>query len=142
MKNKVIATILATTITCAIFAISGCATERKENNNPVGITESVEIMPHDSSIDDGNINNITGFNTTYKLNKDNGKYVNLYVENNGSNDVVATINDSNKRTFKSGEKGHISVEVTQGDKEYMFEVHTGKNGGTVNIYYKIAQRDK
>lgn len=102
-------------------------------------------MPLDLFIDNGNINNKTGLNTTYKLNKGNGKYVNLYVENKGSDNVVATINDSSKRTFKPSEKGHIYVEVTQGffggDKEYVFKVLSGKNGGTVNIYYEIAQRE-
>lgn len=79
------------------------------------------------------------------MNKDNGKYVNLYVENKGSGSVIATINDQSSRTFKKGESGHIYVEVTQGalggDKSYNFKVVTGTNGGMVDIYYKIAQRD-
>ena len=82
---------------------------------------------------------------TKKLNKSNGKYVNFYVENNGSHSIVATINGQSERTFEPGEKGHIYVEVTQGlfgtDKEYVFKVVPGTNGGSVNIHYEIAQRD-
>lgn len=96
-------------------------------------------------IDYGTIRNQIGLDTTIKLNKDNGKYVNLYVENKGSSSVIATINDQSSRTFKKGESGHIYVEVTQGalggDKSYNFKVVAGTNGGMVDIYYKIAQRD-
>lgn len=143
MKTRVIAAILATTITCVIFITSSCATKTNENNNHIEAVKSEEIMLFDLAIDSGDINSNTGLKTTYKLNKSNGKYVNLYVENNGTNDVVTTINGDSKKTFKPGGKGHIYVEVTQGffggDKEYVFKVHPGKNGGTVNIHYEIAQ---
>ncbi len=96
-------------------------------------------------IDRGNINNKTGLDTSKKLNKGNGKYVSLYIENKGSNPVVATIDGQSERIFKNGESGHIYVEVTQGlfgaDKSYNFKVVPGTNGGTVDIYYEIAQRD-
>ena len=96
-------------------------------------------------IDSGNINNQTGLDTSKKLNKGNGKYVSLYIENKGSNPVVATIDGQSERIFKNGESGHIYVEVTQGlfgaDKSYNFKVVPGTNGGTVDIYYEIAQRD-
>ena len=96
-------------------------------------------------IDSGNINNMTGLDTSKKLNKGNGKYVSLYIENKGSNPVVATIDGQSERIFKNGESGHIYVEVTQGlfgaDKSYNFKVVPGTNGGTVDIYYEIAQRD-
>ena len=96
-------------------------------------------------IDSGNINNRTGLDTSKKLNKGNGKYVSLYIENEGSNPVVATIDGQSERIFKNGESGHIYVEVTQGlfgaDKSYNFKVVPGTNGGTVDIYYEIAQRD-
>ena len=96
-------------------------------------------------IDSGNINNKTGLDTSKKLNKGNGKYVSLYIENKGSNPVVATIDGQSERIFKNGEIGHIYVEVTQGlfgaDKSYNFKVVPGTNGGTVDIYYEIAQRD-
>ena len=94
------------------------------------------LMPLDLFIDSGNIENNTGLSVSKKLNKDNGKYVGLYVENKGSGPVVATIN---------GRSGHIYVEVTQGrfgaDKEYEFKVVPGTNGGMINIHYEIAQRE-
>ena len=96
-------------------------------------------------IDSGNINNNTGLDTSKKLNKGNGKYVSLYIENKGSNPVVATIDGQSERIFKNGESGHIYVEVTQrlfgADKSYNFKVVPGTNGGTVDIYYEIAQQD-
>lgn len=96
-------------------------------------------------IDSGNINNQTGLDTSKKLNKGNGKYVSLYIENKGSNPVVATIDGQSERIFKNGESGHIYVEVTQrlfgADKSYNFKVVPGTNGGTVDIYYEIAQQD-
>ena len=42
------------------------------------------LMPLDLFIDSGNIENNTGLSVSKKLNKDNGKYVGLYVENKGS----------------------------------------------------------
>ena len=145
MKNRVLATLLAATIACTIGVTVAFATAVKEDNKPVDVVESVEIMPRDLVIDRGNVNNNTGLKTSRKLNKSNGKYVNLYVENKGSNDVVATINHQSARTFKPGEKGHIYVEVTQGflgaDKKYEFKVVPGTNGGSVQIFYAIAQRD-
>ncbi len=112
-----------------------------DNNHPVDAVKSVEIM----TLGSGESNSITGLEMTRKLNRSNGKYVNLYVENNGSNSVVATINGQSERTFQPGEKGCIYVEVTQGflgtDKDYAFKVVTGTNGGSVNIHYEITQRD-
>lgn len=142
MKNRVIAAVLATTITCAIFATSSCATKANENNNYIEAVTSEEIMPFDLAIDSGDINNKTGLKTTYKLNKSNGKYVNFYIENKGTNSVVATINGGNKKALEKGEKDCISVKVNQGflgvDNEYEFKVVTAKNGGTVNIHYEIV----
>ena len=103
------------------------------------------LMPLDLFIDSGNIENNTGLSVSKKLNKDNGKYVGLYVENKGSGPVVATINGRSEETFEKGESGHIYVEVTQGrfgaDKEYEFKVVPGTNGGMINIHYEIAQRE-
>ena len=82
------------------------------------------LMPLDLFIDSGNIENNTGLSVSKKLNKDNGKYVGLYVENKGSGPVVATIN---------GRSG--------ADKEYEFKVVPGTNGGMINIHYEIAQRE-
>lgn len=110
-----------------------------------GPAEPRWIMPPDLPLDSGEIENLIGLEMTKKLNQDNGRYVDLYVENNGAGPVVATINGESERTFEEGESGRISVEVTQGwfgaDREYEFKVVPGTNGGTVNIRFEIAQRD-
>ena len=116
--------------------------EASKNNN-----DSVDYInankPNVTEISSGEINSKTGLNTSWKLNQSNGKYVNLYIENKGSDPVVATINDQNERTFEAGEKGYIYLEVTQGflglDREYAFKVEPGANGGTADIHYEIAQ---
>lgn len=108
-------------------------------------TELRGVVLSDLLLDSGEIENLVGLEMTKKLNQDNGRYVDLYVENNGAGPVVATINGESERTFEEGESGRISVEVTQGwfgaDRDYEFKVVPGTNGGTVNIRYEIAQRD-
>ena len=140
MKKSVISTLLAAAIVCAILATSSCSTQVKESND---VKEDIETASFGAVIDSGNLNNKTGLNATYTLNRDNGKYVCLYVENKGPNDVVATINGNSSETIEPGGEGNIYVEVTQGfgdgDAEYVFKVVTGKNGGIVNINYKITQ---
>lgn len=138
MKNR--AVLLAAAVACAIFVLSACAAEVKEDNH------SVEVMPLGLQIDSGDLRNSSnGLEPSFMLNRSNGKYAYLYVENNGTNSVVATINGQNPGTIKPGENGQISLEVTQGflglDKEYEFKVVAGPNGGLVNIHYEITQRD-
>lgn len=137
IKRGVIAAVILALIVCCIFWYMD---QKKEIELHTINGEKIDLL-----IDYGTIRNQIGLDKTIKLNKDNGKYVNLYVENKGSGSVIATINDQSSRTFKKGESGHIYVEVTQGalggDKSYNFKVVTGTNGGMVDIYYKIAQRD-
>ena len=145
MKNRVITMLLATAMSCTILVAPAFAAEAKEDYYPVDVVESFEIMPFDLFIDSGSIDNQIGLKTSVKLNKANGKYVNLYVENRGDNSVVATINGKAPRTFAPGEKGHTHVEVTQNwlgaDRDYEFKVVPATDGGSVNIDYRIAQRD-
>lgn len=143
MKKSIANALLAATAVCLILATSACSTENKENGDTADAVKSAEATPLGTLIDSGDLNNITGLNTTCKLSVDEGKYVNLYVENKGANDVVATINGSGSRTFKPGEKGCIYAELTQGSDdggtECVFKVVTGKDGGEVNISYEITQ---
>ena len=138
--KKLIAVLLA--LVC-VLGSAGC------NATPSSVDKLSEaentIGEANPKIDSGNIENNTGLSVSKKLNKDNGKYVGLYVENKGSGPVVATINGRSEETFEKGESGHIYVEVTQGrfgaDKEYEFKVVPGTNGGMINIHYEIAQRE-
>ncbi len=136
MKKSVIASIIAIVValTC-LLGLVGC--ERKS------MDDIIANRPSATGIDSGEINSNTGLEVSKTLNKSNGKYVNLYVENNGASSVVATINGQREKTFKAGEKGYIYLEVTQGflglDREYMFKVVPGTNGGSINIHYEISQ---
>lgn len=145
MKNRTIVTLLIITVFCMTFFALSSVTKMKKDNSSINTIKSLESMPFHLSIDSGNNSNKTGLNTSYKLNKDNGKYVSLYIENKGINDVVATINGNNKKTFKPGDKDNICIEVTQGflgiDNEYVFKVLSGKNGGIVDICYEITQQN-
>ena len=140
MKKIVISTLLAATIVCVMFVTSSCSAPVDESNDSAATTS-----PFGTVIDSGELNNNTGLNTTYTLNRNNGKFVCLYVENKGSNNVVATINGSSSKTIEPGGKGNIYVEVSQdstdGDAEYVFRVLTGKDGGTVDISYEITQQE-
>ena len=126
--------VLAAALTC-LLGLSGC--ER------TGVDDRSLNNPSVTGIDSGDISSNIGLEVSKKLNERNGKYVNMYVENNGSNSVVATINGQSERTFQAGEKGHVSVEVTQGffglDRDYAFKVVPGANGGAINIHYEIVQ---
>lgn len=139
MKKSVTASIItiAVALTC-LLGLVGC--ERKSMDDMIANEPSV------TGISSGDISSNIGLEMSKMLNKKNGKYVNLYLENNGSNPVVATINGQSERTFQPDEKGHIYLEVTQGflglDKEYEFKVVPGHNGGSISIYYEIDQRDE
>ena len=78
-----------------------------------------------------------------KLNKSNGDHVDFYIENNGFNSVVATINTQSEQTFKAGEKGCVCLEISQDtwefDKEFKFKAVPGINGGSINVHYEITQ---
>lgn len=106
----------------------------------------IAIMPRDMPVASGTIKDDSGLDLDKKLNRDNGKYVNFYVENLGNDPVKITINGQNSRTLEAGESGHIDMEVTQGlfggDKTYTFKAMAGTNGGTVHINYTIYQRDE
>ena len=135
-EKNVIASIIAivAALTC-LLGFVGCERNRMDDHIANG--------PSATGIDSGDISSITGLKFSKKLNESNGKYVNLYLENNGANSVVATINSQSERTFKAGETGYIYLEVAQGflglDKEYEFKVVPGTNGGSINIHYEIIQ---
>ena len=142
MKKSVTYTLLAAAIVCVMFVTASCSAAVNESNDAKGTTETASPAV---VIDSGSLDNNTGLNTTYTLNRDNGKFVCLYVENKGSHNVVATINGSSSKTIEPGGKGNIYVEVSQdstdGDAEYVFRVLTGKDGGTVDISYEITQQE-
>ena len=136
MKKSVMTSIIAivAALTC-LLGFVGCERKRMDDR----IVDNTSL----TKIDSGDIRSNTGLETSMMLNQENGKYVNLYVENNGSHSVVATINGQSERAFEAGEKGYIHLEVTQDllglDREYEFKVVPGTNGGSIDIHYEIAQ---
>jgi len=138
MKKSAIASIIAITAALAcLLGLAGCEGISRDDMSTG--------KPGVTGISSGEISSNIGLEVSKKLNKSNGKYANLYVENKGPTPVVATINGQSKRTFQPDEKGRICLEVTQtfwgGDREYMFKVVTGA-GGSINIHYEIDQRDE
>lgn len=135
MKKSVAASIpvIVVALTC-LLGLAGCERKSMDYASDIGM-----------GVASGKIYSNVGLEVSKELNQNNGKYVNLYVENNGSNSVVATINGQNERTFKAGEEGYIYLEVTQGflglDREYVFKVVPGTNGGSIEICYEITQED-
>ncbi len=123
--------VATTVLTTPIF-------DQKYNGNLID-NESI-VVPYGMDISDGMYSG-TQFSANYTLNKDNGKKVNFYVENNASEPVIIEINGSNSRTLKSGESGHISASVTGKAQKFTFKARAGVNGGKINISYIIKQRD-
>ena len=145
MKNRVITMLFVTAMSCTILVALAFAAKAKEDNYHVDVAESFESMPVGLSIARGSSKNNIGLEISKKLDRSNGKYVNLHVENQGDIYVTATINGESPKTFEPGEKDHIYVEVTQNwlgyDREYEFKAVSAGDGGIVNIYYEITQQD-
>ena len=151
MKNQKLGALLAAVMVSTMVAVPACA-ETGGNVHSSEVVASAEIMPRDKPVADGTINDPSGYEFEDDLDRDDGKYVNFYVENLGNNPIVASIyidgsdDPSEERTFQPGETGHIFVEVTQGflgfNKDYKFTLVPGANGGTVYASSIIYQRDQ
>ena len=84
------------------------------------------------------------FTVTYSCRKVEGKRLNFYVENQGSEAVVLTINDSYSRMLSPGEAGHISAPISASAVEQTMTLKCVSIGGDdkdVVIYWKAAQRN-
>lgn len=146
MKTRTLSALVAAVIIGTLVALPDFAAEPANVEKPVEAVDFITIMPPDMPVASGTIKDDSGLDLDKKLNRDNGKYVNFYVENLGNDPVKITINGQNSRTLEAGESGHIDMEVTQGlfggDKTYTFKAVAGTNGGTVHINYTIYQRDE
>lgn len=138
MKKKVlsIAMIGAVCMTCASGAFA--ASTVVENQTPVSQTE--QTQPPKLSIDNGSMTG-TQYHNTYSLTSKNGKTVNFWIQNNGTNPVKISINGKQEREIQPGAQGHISESVGYVTSDYVFKAVPGKNGGDIHIDFKIAQRD-
>lgn len=142
MKNWKLSALLVATMVSAMVAVPAFASEVEEVREPT-VVSSEGVKPFSLDIDGGYYVGERGLNTTISLNRSNGKYVNLYVENTGAVTVVATINGQKERRFDPGEKGHIYFNVTQdifgNDRKYTFVV--SPVSGIAEFRWDIAQRD-
>ena len=111
-KNSKLSALLAVVMVSTMVVVSSCAAEPGAVGVPV-VVPSEGITPF-LDIDGDDYVGERGLDTTISLNRTNGKYVNLYVNNYGEAAVTATINGQKERRFEPGEAGHIYLEVTQG----------------------------
>lgn len=142
MKNRKLSALLAAAMVSTMVVVLSFATEVGTVRVPV-VVSSEGITPFALDIDGDDYVGERGLDTTISLNRKNGKYVTLYVNNYGEVAVTATINGQKERRFEPGEAGHIYLEVTQGvfgrDKNYTFKV--SPVSGTAKFRWDIAQRD-
>lgn len=142
MKNNTLKTAVAltlavgtlTTCTCA-YAASTPATDSSNDQ-----TVSAPITPFDMNVDSGTYSG-TQFSQTYTLTSRNGKYLNFWVKNNGTNKITITIDGAHARTLAAGEQGHISATLGILSQSHTCKAVSASNGGTVKIQFRIAQRD-
>lgn len=99
-----------------------------------------EIMPvRDLDVDSGSYSG-SDYDDTFYLSKNNGKTVNFWIRNKGSNNVVISINGGNERTIKSGRSGHITADVTGTNQRFDFNARpSASTPGHISIDFRIAQ---
>ena len=111
---------------------SGLLSERTSVDN--------EIMPvRDLDVDSGSYSG-SDYDDTFYLSKNNGKTVNFWIRNKGSNNVVISINGENERTIKPGRSGHITADVTGTNQRFDFNARpSASTPGHISIDFRIAQ---
>ncbi len=140
MTKKKAPIMASAVLVCALAVGSAHAMTVSPTIDSAVPTVSAEVQHRDLELGSGTIyDNGNGWKDYYKLSPDNGKYINLYVENLGSVAVVASINDQSKRTFQPGEKGHISITASWYSRNYEFKI--SPLGGDATFFYAMAQRD-
>lgn len=80
------------------------------------------------------------FTATYDCRRIDGKKLNFYVENRGTEPVTITINGSTGRTIPAGEAGHISASISVSIQEQAMTLECVSDG-EIDIYWKAAQRN-
>lgn len=97
------------------------------------------ISATDLNVDSGSYSG-SDYDDTFYLSKNNGKTVNFWIRNNGSANVVISINGENERTIKSGRSGHISAEVTGTNQSFYFNAASSPSTpGDISIDFRIVQ---
>ena len=142
MKNNAIKTAVALTLAVGTLATCTCASAASTatTNSTERQAISSPIIPFDMNIDSGTYSG-TQFNQSYALTSRNGKYLNFWVKNNGTNKITITIDGTNARTLAPGQQGHISKTLGILTQSHTCKAVSASNGGTVKIEFRVAQRD-
>ena len=80
------------------------------------------------------------FSAVYDCRKVDGKRVNFYVENRGTEPVTVSINGSTSRIIPAGEAGHVSVTISVSISAQTMELECTSEGD-MNIFWRAAQRN-
>lgn len=79
------------------------------------------------------------FTTTYSCRKADGRRLNFYVENRGTEPVTISINGSISKTIPAGDAGHVSASIQSLLEQNM--TLSCVSDGELNIYWRAAQRN-
>lgn len=97
------------------------------------------VSVRDLDVDSGSYSG-SDYDDTFYLSKNNGKTVNFWIRNKGSNNVVISINGGNERTIKPGRSGHITADVTGTNQRFDFNARpSASTPGHISIDFRIAQ---
>lgn len=111
---------------------STAPTEQRQTND----------MVRSKDISKGSYSDSQTFLQSHKLYRNNGKYVNFWIDNTGDRSVTITIDGEGAKEIAAGENGHISAKVGMLAKYCDFmAVPSDGNGGTITFDYRIKQRD-
>ena len=108
--------------------------------HPSEVSSETIISPRDLEIAEGTATG-SQFTRTVAVTSRNGERLNFWVHNRGTSNVDITIDNKKKRTLKPGEQGHIYITLGFFTQNHTCKAVPSPNGGSLNIEYRIAQRD-
>lgn len=82
----------------------------------------------------------TQWTDTFLLHNANGEYVNFWVSNKGTNNVLMSINGKNEREVTPGESGYIYLDVSALGANYKCKAGPSSSG-KISVDYRVAQSD-
>ena len=135
--KKVMVTVLCMAL--GTMALSACTsteptppTEQEQANE----VRSKEIFTGSFSEDDT-------FLQPHELYRNNGAYVNFWIDNTGDKSVTITIDGKGARVIEPGKNGHISAKVDKKTRYYKFmATPSSDSGGTITFDYRIKQTNE
>ncbi len=130
-------------LSMGIMVLSACAnTEPTASTEAPTKQEQTNDMVHSKDISKGSYSDDDTFSQLHKLYRNNGEYVNFWIDNTGDKSITITIDGEGARVIKPGKNGHISAKVGKVTRIYEFmAVPSDGNGGTITFDYRIVQRE-